>query len=386
MEPRTGDTDVRSMLKPVATAFAILGLGVLGACSGHSEDDKAGVEPAAGQTVTVATVRSVDLARTLTVSGTISAWEEVPVGAETGGLVATAVYVDEGSYVRQGQAMVKLNDDVLRAQLAQQDASVKSAEALVAQQDAALDRARELRERGYLSQAGLDTAEANQRTAAAQLEAARAARSETATRLAQTTIRAPVAGRVISRSVTRGQIVQPGTELFRVVRDGRLELDAQVPESDLSLVRSGMTAVITADRADGPTGGRVRIVTPEVDPQTRLGVARIALNSGSDLKTGMFARAEIALGQLPALVVPSEAVIYREGQAGVYVVGRDSTVRFVQVRTGAREGPNVAIESGLEAGQRVVVKGAGFLGDGDRVTVAPATPVAPTRAPAASAT
>jgi RND family efflux transporter MFP subunit len=386
MEPRTGDTDVRSMLKPVAAAFAILGLGVLGACSGHSEDDKAGVEPAAGQTVTVATVRSVDLARTLTVSGTISAWEEVPVGAETGGLVATAVYVDEGSYVRQGQAMVKLNDDVLRAQLAQQDASVKSAEALVAQQDAALDRARELRERGYLSQAGLDTAEANQRTAAAQLEAARAARSETATRLAQTTIRAPVSGRVISRSVTRGQIVQPGTELFRVVRDGRLELDAQVPESDLSLVRSGMTAVVTSDRASGPTGGRVRIVTPEVDPQTRLGVARIALNSGSDLKTGMFARAEIALGQLPALVVPSEAVIYREGQAGVYVVGRDSTVRFVQVRTGAREGPNVAIESGLEAGQRVVVKGAGFLADGDRVTVAPATPVAPTRAPAASAT
>jgi len=386
MEPRTGDTDVRSMLKPVAAAFAILGLGVLGACSGHSEDDKAGVEPAAGQTVTVATVRSVDLARTLTVSGTISAWEEVPVGAETGGLVATAVYVDEGSYVRQGQAMVKLNDDVLRAQLAQQDASVKSAEALVAQQDAALDRARELRERGYLSQAGLDTAEANQPTAAAQLEAARAARSETATRLAQTTIRAPVSGRVISRSVTRGQIVQPGTELFRVVRDGRLELDAQVPESDLSLVRSGMTAVVTSDRASGPTGGRVRIVTPEVDPQTRLGVARIALNSGSDLKTGMFARAEIALGQLPALVVPSEAVIYREGQAGVYVVGRDSTVRFVQVRTGAREGPNVAIESGLEAGQRVVVKGAGFLADGDRVTVAPATPVAPTRAPAASAT
>jgi len=372
------------MLKPVVAAFAMLGLAVLASCSGHSEDDKAGVEPAAGQTVTVATVQSVDLARTLTVSGTISAWEEVPVGAETGGLVATAVYVDEGSYVRQGQAMVKLNDDVLRAQLAQQDASVKSAEALVAQQDAALDRARELRERGYLSQAGLDTAEANHRTAAAQLDAARAARSETATRLAQTTIRAPVSGRVISRSVTRGQIVQPGTELFRVVRDGRLELDAQVPESDLSLVRSGMTAVVTSDRANGPTGGRVRIVTPEVDPQTRLGVARIALNSGSELKTGMFARAEIALGQLPALVVPSEAVIYREGEAGVYVVGSDSTVRFVEVRTGAREGPNVAIDSGLEAGQRVVVKGAGFLGDGDRVTVAPATPAAPAAPPASA--
>lgn len=365
------------MLKPVAAAFAILGLAALGACSGHGEDDASATEPIAGQTVTVTTVARVDLARTLTVSGTISAWEEVPVGAETGGLVATAVYVDEGSYVRQGQPMVKLNDDVLRAQLAQQEASVKSAEALVAQQDAALARARELRERGYLSQAALDTAEANQRTAAAQLEAARAARSETATRLAQTTIRAPVSGRVISRSVTRGQIVQPGTELFRMVRDGRLELDAQVPEADLALVRPGMSAVVTADRADGATVGRVRIVTPEVDPQTRLGIARIAIEGSSQLRSGMFARAEIALGQQPALIVPSEAVIYREGQAGVYVVGSDSTVRFVQVRTGAREGPNVAIDSGLNEGQRVVVKGAGFLADGDRVTVVPETPVAP---------
>ncbi len=368
------------MLKPVAAAFAILGLAALGACSGRGEDDAAATEPVAGQTVTVTTVARVDLARTLRVSGTISAWEEVPVGAETGGLVATAVYVDEGSYVRQGQPMVKLNDDVLRAQLAQQEASVKSAEALVAQQNAALERARELRERGYLSQAGLDAAEANQRTAAAQLDAARAARSETATRLDQTNIRAPVSGRVISRNVTRGQIVQPGTELFRVVRDGRLELDAQVPEADLALVRPGMAAVVTSDQSSGPTGGRVRIVTPEVDPRTRLGVARISLTEGSALRSGMFARAEIALGQLPALVVPSEAVIYREGQAGVYVVGRDSTVRFVQVRTGAREGSNVAIDSGLSEGQRVVVKGAGFLGDGDRVTVAPAptpTPAAP---------
>lgn len=372
-----------SKLKPVVAACAILGLAVLGACSGHTDDDKTATEPVAGQTVTAVAVTRVDLARTLTVSGTISAWEEVPVGAETGGLVATAVYVDEGSYVRQGQVMVKLNDDVLRAQLAQQDAAVKSAEALVAQQNAALERARELRERGYLSQAALDTAQANQRTAAAQLDAARAGRSETATRLGQTSIRAPVSGRVISRSVTRGQIVQPGMELFRVVRDGRLELDAQVPESDLALVRAGQTAVVTADRSDGPIGGRVRIVTPEVDPRSRLGVARIALPGEGDLRTGMFARAEIALGQLPALVIPSEAVIYREGQAGVYVVGDTSTVRFVQVRTGVREGPNVAIESGLTEGQRVVVKGAGFLGDGDRVTVAPAT-ASPVSPPAAS--
>src|SRR5690606_9843780 len=225
----------------------------------------------------------------------ISAWEEVPVGAETGGLTATAVYVDEGRYVQQGAPLVQLNDALLKAQLRQQQAAVQTAEANAARDDAALARAEELKERGFLSQASLDTALANQRSSQANLSAARAALAETQTRLSQATIRAPVSGLVISRSVTRGQIVSPGTELFRIVRDGRLELDAQVPETDLGFVRSGQSAVVASDQV-GETTGTVRIVTPEVDPQTRLGVARISLAGGSGFRPGMFARARIDAG------------------------------------------------------------------------------------------
>ena len=355
---------------------AMLGLA---ACGGNETE----APPPSRQSVTAATVTLTPLDRVVTASGSVSAWEEVPVGAETGGLVATGVFVDEGQYVRQGQVLVKLNDALLRAQLRQQDAALASAEATLAQQEAALARAGELRERGFLSQASLDTAIANQRTAQANVAAARAARSETATRLDQTNLRAPVSGLIISRSVTRGQIVQPGTELFRVVRDGRLELDAQVPETELPLVRPGMAVAITSDQA-GQTTGTVRIVTPEVDPQTRLGVARITLASGSGLRPGMFARATIAVGAAPVLTVPSDAIVFREGKAGVYVIGSNDAVRFVEVKTGARSGNLVAIEAGLSAGQRVVVQGAGFLGEGDLVTVRAAGTVRAT--PTAQAT
>jgi RND family efflux transporter MFP subunit len=366
-------------------AVGIAMLGVLAACGGHSEEAAASDENRGSQTVTAASVRLVNLPRDLTASGTVSPWEEVPVGAETGGLVAVAVYVDEGAYVRQGQPLVQLNDSLLRAQVRQQEAQVATARANLARDDAALTRAQELKERGYLSQAGLDTALANQRSSAAALQAAEAALSESRTRLSQTVIRAPVAGRVISRSVTRGQIVQPGTELFRMVRDGRLELDAQVPEADLPSVRAGQTAIVSGDEGQAVTG-TVRIVTPEVDGQTRLGVARIALPAGAAVRPGMFARAQIDVGAQPAFVVPSGAIVYREGKPGVYVIGANNAVAFRPVTTGARQGDDLAV-TGVRAGERVVVSGSGFLGDGDRVTVAaaPAGAAAPAKAPTQAA-
>ena len=346
---------------------------VVAAC-GAGEGDARKAEAKAGggastQTVTVATATLQNLPRTVTASGSVSAWEEVPVGAETGGLTATGVFVDEGSYVRQGQTLVQLNDALLRAQLRQQQAAVQTAQANAARDEAALGRAQELKERGFLSQASLDTALANQRASDANVAAAQASLSETRTRLAQATIRAPVAGLVISRSVTRGQIVSAGTELFRIVRDGRLELDAQVPETELALVRSGQTAVISSDQV-GEATGRVRIVTPEVNAENRLGVARIAL-SGGGFRPGMFARARIQVGDQPAVTVPTAAVLYRENRAGVFVLGAENRARFQPVTVLSRTTSSTAV-SGLPVGSRVVVAGAGFLGDGDRVTIAPA--------------
>ena len=318
----------------VATALS------LAACGGEKTADaeaKAG-EGGSSQTVTVATAVLESLPRTVSASGTISAWEEVPVGAETGGLTATGVYVDEGSYVRQGQPLVQMNDALLRAQLRQQQAS-------------------------------LDTALANQRASAANMSAAEAALSEIRTRLSQATIKAPVSGLVISRNVTRGQIISPGSELFRIVRDGRLELDAQVPETELGLVRAGQGAVVSSDQV-GETTGRVRIVTPEVDPQTRLGIARITLTGGG-FRPGMFGRARIDVGTQPAVTLPTAAVLYRENRAGVFILDGEGRARFRPVAIVSRSSERTAV-TGIEAGARIIVSGAGFLGEGDRVRVAPA--------------
>lgn len=362
-------------------------LALLAACGGGKEDaaKKAQQEQAAaGQTVTAATATLTSLRRKVSASGSVSAWEEVPVGAETGGLTAVGLYVDEGSYVRQGQPLVQMNDVLLRAQLRQQQAAVQTAEANVARDDAALSRAQQLKEKGFLSQASLDTSLANQRASAANLASARAALSETQTRVNQATIRAPVSGLIISRSVTKGQIISAGSELFRMVRDGRLELDAQVPETELPLVRAGQGAVVTSEQANGPVSGSVRIVTPQVDAQTRLGVARVTLSPGSGLRPGMFARAEIDVGDAPALTIPASAVVFREGKPGVYLIAANNTVRFTPVTTGERSGQTVVIASGLQPGARVVVQGAGFLGDGDHVTVSAAPAAAAPAAPAAA--
>lgn len=352
------------MLKLIRAGL-IAGLAaVLCACGGKTEE----APPKPALTVSVATVSLQPLARTVEASGTVNAWEMVPVGAETGGLTAVSVFADEGAYVRQGQVLVKLNDDVLASQLKQQEAQVASARATLAQATANLGRARELREKGFLAQAALDARVAEQRTAEAGLAAAQAARAETATRRNQTSVRAPVSGLIVSRSVVKGQIVPAGEELFRLVRDGRLELSAQIPEQQIGMVRSGMPATVTGEGVT--TSGVVRIVTPEIDPQTRVGLARISLAAGSGLRPGMFARAAIQVGAQPALTVPQSAVIFRADKSGVYVVDRASHVRFRPVRTGARVGARVEALSGLVAGERIVVQGAGFLADGDLVRVA----------------
>jgi RND family efflux transporter MFP subunit len=367
---------LRSTALPVVLCIGALGLS---ACD-HGDKAKAKTtKPSltASQTVSVAVVTIQSLPRIINASGTVTPWEEVPVGAETGGLTAVSVNAEEGQMVRQGQVLVGLNDTMLRAQLRQQEASVASAKATLAEAQAALGRSRELQAKGYLSQASLDTATARQQTAAAQLAAADASRNETVARLGQAAIRAPVSGLISRRSVTKGQIVSAGTELFRIVRDGRLELDAEIPEADLLAVRAGMPATVSSDQV-GQTTGTVRIVTSEVNIQTRVGLARISLAPGSGFRSGMFARAQIAAGAQPAPTIPTAAILYRQNLPGVFVVGPNNHAQFRRIEILARNTDRTAA-NGLNAGERVVVEGAGFLGDNDAVRVvgSPAAASAP---------
>lgn len=379
---RINKRGLRSTALPVVLCIGALGLT---ACD-HGDKAKATTakpSQTASQTVSVAVVTVQSLPRLINASGTVTPWEEVPVGAETGGLTAVSVNAEEGQIVRQGQILVALNDTMLRAQLRQQEASVASAKATLAEAEAALGRSRELQAKGYLSQASLDTATARQQTAAAQLAAADASRNETVARLGQAAIRAPVSGLISRRSVTKGQIVSAGAELFRIVRDGRLELDAEIPESDLLSIQAGMPATVTSDQV-GQTTGTVRIVTSEVNTQTRVGLARISLAPGGGFRSGMFARAQISAGDRPAPTIPTAAILYRQNLPGVFVVDANNHARFRRINILARNTDRTAAE-GLTPGERVVVEGAGFLGDNDAVRIAGAASARPTAPPAVAA-
>lgn len=345
--------------------LASVGL-ALSACAKQEEASET-ARPAL--TVTVESAHETPMTQLVTVNGSVAAWEELPVGAEANGLAIVAVLVEEGDKVAKGQLLVRLNDTVLQAQLKQQEANLEAARAAYVEADANLKRARELKAQGAISAQTEDARVSAARTAAANLVMREAAKAETAARLAQTRIVAPAGGYVSSRSAVIGQIVSAGAELFRIVREGQLEMQAEVPESQLPRIRPGQSASVAADGVPAAEGS-VRLVSPSVDPHTRLGMVYITLPKDSAFRTGMFSRAEIAVDSNQAVVVPQNAIVYREGRAGSFVLGADDSVTFKPVKTGVRAGEIVEIVNGLNAGERVIVDGAGFLEDGDRVEVA----------------
>lgn len=323
-------------------------------------------------TVTVARVAEHEVMREVVASGTVRAWEEITVSSEAQGFAVIEVGAEEGDSVEAGALLVRLNDSVLKAQRAQQAANLASARAVLAEASANLGRARELQPRGALSRQTLDERLAAERTAAANVAVAEAALTEIDARLAQTVIRAPVAGIVSSRSVNLGQVVNVGSELFRVIRDGRLELQAEVPETAFGRLRPGMAAQVSVDGRSAALPGSIRRLSPTVDARTRLGIAYIALEAEAGLHPGMFATARISLGAAQLLMVPQASIVWRGGIEGVFLIGDDGIARFTPIETGLRRDGLVEVRGGLATGNRIALLGAGFLSDGDTVGVAEA--------------
>lgn len=340
------------------------------ACSGQKGEEEK--KPAEGALVEATLATEAVAPLVISGSGTVAAWQEAPIGAEVGGLTATAVLADEGQYVKQGQPLLKMNDAVLRAQLQQAQAGIQSARAQAVEAERAYQRYKELFDKGYASQSALDQKEAAYKTAQAQVATAEASAAQALTQLNQTVVRAPVSGLITSRTAVAGQIVSPGTELFRIVRDNRIEMNMEVVETELSALKAGMTATVTGETGQTVTG-TVRVVTPAVNQQTRLGYARISIPADAGFKPGQFARASITVGEQPAVLIPQKAVVYQQNQPVAFVVEANNKVSGRKVKTGERRGDAIVIASGVSAGEKVVTSGAGFLVDGDAVRVSKTT-------------
>jgi RND family efflux transporter MFP subunit len=317
--------------------------------------------------VTVARAEIRPMTRSVSGNGSVVAWQELAIAAEVSGLRAVEIAADEGDQVHRGQVLVRFDDAVLAAQVAQVEAAIAEGEAALQIARSDYGRGAELLRGGSIAAQVVDQRQSAARQAEARLLAARAHRQEVIARLAQARVLAPADGVVIRRSIQLGAVTTEGQEMFRLVRDGRLELDAKVPELDLAAVQPGQAVRVV--HGNWEVRATVRAVAPMIATDTRLGIVHIALPADSPLRPGMFARAEIRLDAAPALVVPQTAIVFRDDAPAVFVQNTDNSVSLRRLTTGARSNGLVEISGGLQAGELVVTSGAGFLSDGDRVRV-----------------
>jgi HlyD family secretion protein len=337
----------------------------------QSADDAPAKPTKPALTVTTTRPEIRDWPRTIAATGTLAAWREVVVGAEIGGDRLVEVPVEIGDRVERGQLLARLDSDSVTAALEQARAAVAESEALLAEARADADRARQSRGTAALSAQQATQYLIAEQTAQARLDAARARVRVDELRLSRTQVRAPVAGIVASLSAIQGSLVQPGDELLRLIRDGRLEWRAEVPATELARLEPGGPVRIFAP--DGATvNGRIRRIAPTVDTRTLTGLIYVDLpteTTGQLLRAGMFVRGELDLGDAPALTLPQSAVLMREGFAYVFRLEPDGTVAQTKVGIDRRLSDRVEISAGLEAATEVVDSGVGFLADGDLVRI-----------------
>ncbi len=347
---------------------------VLSACKDNQQSPPPGTAqaaPTAKPALSVASVRAerVDWPLNLAANGSVSAWQEAAVGPEVGGLRVTEVRVNVGDEVKRGQLLAQLAAETVEADVAQTRAMLVEAQATLQEARANAERYRQLRSAGMSSAQQLVQSETAENTARARVEAQKARLKADELRLAHTRVIASDDGVISARSATVGAVVQGGQELFRLIRGGRLEWRAEVTGAELSRIKPGMKARLALP--DGSRiEGKVRVLAPTIDPQTRNGLVYVDLPHDGRARAGMFARGEIQLGNAPALSLPQSAVLMRDGFSYVFVVDGQQA-RQVKIATGRREAERVEVVSGLDESASVVESGGAFLADGDIVRVVP---------------
>jgi RND family efflux transporter MFP subunit len=357
----------------------LLGLAVAGGGAYVALQPKTAAPPipakaASALTVTAAQVRNGTVPRTLMITGSLAAFDELPIGTETEGLAISEVLVDIGDHVKQGQVLARFNNSVLKAQVQQAQASLNEAEANAVEARANAKRADELVKSGWMSGQDHDNRRAVAATMEARVGVAQANLALAEAKLRQSEIHAPADGTITLRNARVGAVISAGGDpLFRMIRDDRIELVAELPEADLAQIKVGQTVNLSVDgAANGLSAiGTVRVIEPTVDVKTRIGRVRIDISKGSGLRPGMYVTGKVELAQTVAPLVPEKAVIYMDGKPTLVAVDGDGKASLHPVTLGPRGTGTVAVLSGIVAGDTVVVRGAGYLKEGDHVTIVP---------------
>jgi RND family efflux transporter MFP subunit len=334
----------------------------------QAADKPAVLAPKPSLTVTVIQPQRMDIPLAVAANGSIAAWQEAGIGSEAQGYRLAEVRANVGDTVKKGQVLAVFAAKMAQAELLQGKAAVAEAEANLAAAAADARRARDLQSNGALSAQQITQYLTAEKTAQARLDVQKAAVNALQIRLGQTQVKAPDDGVISARSAAVGAVTPAGQELFRLIRQGRLEWRAEVAAADLAAIRPGQHVRLT------PAGGsviegRVRMVAPTVDTATRNGLVYVDLPKPGAAKAGMFARGEFAVGGKTGFTLPQSAVLLRDGYSYVFQLQPDNKVRQLKVTVGRRLGDRIEITSALDANARFVAAGAGFLADGDLVRV-----------------
>ncbi len=339
-----------------------------------ADDKKASPKPSL--TVTLTQPQTSTLPLKLSANGSIAAWQEAAIGSEAQGLRLSELRADVGDRVQKGQLLAVFASEGIEADIAQARAALAEAEvaATAAAQDA--DRARAIQATGALSAQQVSQLLNAELAAKARVQTAKAQVASQQVRLKNTRVLAPDSGIISARMASLGSI--GGGDMFRLIRQGRLEWRAEVTAAELPRLRVGAPVQVQVSNGTS-VKGKVRLLAPTVDAQTRTALVYVELAAGSNLQPGLFAKGEFELGQTGGITLPQSAVVMRDGFAFIYPVNADKRVLQTKVQIGRTMGDRLEILTPLAAGTQVVATGAGFLNDGDLVRVA-----TPTSAPVAS--
>lgn len=362
-------------MRPSRAIMALAFVAMLAGCHGPAEAPDAKAETA--RAVRVVSVEPRNIAGGLTASGDLVPREEAAVLPEVSGYRVARVLADVGDHVERGETLVQLDPALIQAQLAQQEALAAQAAVQAEQAEEEAERVAGLDNQGVLSQEQIEQRRFEARAARAAANAQAAALKDLRTRASKLSVTAPVSGLILERNVRPGDLSAGGAApWFRIARDGQIELEADVSVGDLARIRPGQQARVTLPNG-AVVPGVVRLVSPQIDPQTKLGHVRVRLPVRADVRAGGFGRAvfEDVSGQV--LAVPETAIRYDADGASVMVAGPDNRVKRVAVQTGQRGSGLVELVKGPARGSRVVLNAAAFLLDGDLVRpVAGAAPPA----------
>lgn len=363
--------------RPLVVAAIVAGLvaAVLALASGRAEETPAAGAPTPMMSVTLIGPRAAPLRLQVPATGHVMAWQEATIGAETEGLRLTEVHVNVGDLVARGQVLATFNAALVQADVAEAQAAVAVAEAEAQEANGNARRAKLLEGSGAMSAQQISQYLAVAAVARARLDAARAAAQRQRVRLSHARVLAPAAGIITARTATVGAVVPAGQELFRMIKDGRLEWRARVALSDLDTLAAGQVARVRVP-GQAPIRGTLRMVSPDIDTQTHSGQVYIDLPRDSGVRAGTFVTGHVEVGEIPALTLPQTAVLLRDGFHYVMRVGAMSNVVAVKVEVGRRIGDRIQITRGVAVADRVIASGLSFLSEGDTVRVLEAPPQA----------